>query len=74
MTETESESTPLRRIAAYCRENPYAVLVIALFTVVCAVVAAMLPIGELSVARKALGGAIAGFYFSLMPLGFRIFN
>ena len=29
---------------------------------------------ELSTVRRVVGGAVAGFYFGLFPLGFRLFE
>ena len=43
-------------------------------TIAGGVAGALIPMGELSVARRCLGGAIAGFCFALFPLGFRLFD
>jgi hypothetical protein len=37
-----------------------------------AVAGTLLPLGEFSMTRRVVGGAIAGFYFGLFPLGFRL--
>jgi len=39
-----------------------------------AVFGAVVPMGELSVIRRVLGGAVAGFYFGLFPLGYRLLD
>ena len=58
----------------FAREHPYIVGLILAFTVAGAAFGAVTPMGELSLLRRILGGAVAGFYFGLFPLGFRLFE
>ena len=62
------------RALAYCKKNPGVVALVVLFTAGGAVGGILLPFDGLSLARRIIGGAIAGFYFALFPLGFRLFE
>ncbi len=75
-TKSGSEAKPalLRRAWLFTRRRPYLVLVILGSTLLGAGIGAAIPFGEFSTARRCFGGAIAGFYFSLFPLGFRLFD
>lgn len=64
----------IARAVVFTREHPYMVGLILTFTVAGAVFGAATPMGELSLVRRTIGGAVAGFYFGLFPLGFRLFE
>ena len=61
-------------LLGWIRANPATVAMVAAFTVAGAVGALWLPLGDFSVAKRVLGGAIAGFYFGLFPIGYRMFD
>ena len=75
MSVTELHPPLRKKVLTFCREHPYMVGLLVCSTIAGAVGAAVLPIGEsLPMARRVIGGAIAGFYFGLFPLGFRLFE
>ena len=74
-----ADTTVRRRLFAarpllFAREHPYMVGLILAFTIAGAAFGAVTPMGELSLLRRVLGGAVAGFYFGLFPLGSRLFE
>ena len=72
--DDEQQHSSIAGAAAYCRDNPSTVVILGAATVGGAIGALYLPFEDLSTMRRLLGGAIAGFYFGLFPLGFRLFN
>jgi hypothetical protein len=62
------------RARVFVREHPYLVGLLVATTIGGAVFGALVPMGELGVVRRTIGGAIAGFYFGLFPLGFRLLD
>ena len=61
-------------LAGWIRENPYTSGLVAAFTAAGVAGALWLPIGDFSLAQRIFGGAIAGFYFGLFPIGYRMFD
>jgi hypothetical protein len=74
-TASDSGSRPplVSRVARYARAHPVSLGLLALGVVLGAVGGLFLPI-DAPPATRALGGAIAGFYFALFPLGERLFD
>jgi len=64
----------LRRVWTFCRENPGVTAFMLVSTVGGMVAGWLLPFDDLSLTRRLVGGAIAGFYFGLFPLGVRLFD
>jgi hypothetical protein len=61
---------------AFCREHPVLVGLLVLGGVGGAIGAVYLPIApdDMSLARRALGGGLAGVLFAICALGFRLFD
>ena len=67
--------TRTQKIWSYVRENPYSVLVVVVGAAVGAAGAVYFELpGDLSATGRALGGAIAGAWVGLFPLGFRLYE
>ena len=64
------------KVLRYTRENPVAILVLALGGVGGALAATMLDVlpDSIPVWRRAVGGALAGLFFALFPLGERLYR
>lgn len=62
------------RAMKFVREHRYMVGLLMAGAVLGAIAGATIPMGDLSLVRRVLGGAVAGFYFALFPLGFRLFE
>ena len=63
-------------IWSWCRRNPFVCAVVAGGTAVGAVSAVAFEIGpaEMATWKRALGGALAGAWLAMFPLGFRLFE
>ena len=72
-SEPRSKPTLPSRIGHFARAHAMTVSLLVLGTTAGAVGGALLPI-EAAPATRMLGGAIAGFYFALFPLGERLFD
>jgi hypothetical protein len=66
----------LATLAAWCRRNPFTCTVFALGTAAGAFCAVEFEIGpeDMATWKRALGGAIAGAWLAMFPLGFRLFE
>jgi hypothetical protein len=66
----------LGRLWAWSREHPVTVVVFLVGTVTGAVCAVTFELGpaELATWKRALGGALAGAWLAMFPLGFRLFD
>ena len=66
----------LGRVWGWCRRNPFTCAVFAIATAAGAVCAVAFEIGPAEMAswKRALGGAIAGAWLAMFPLGFRLFE
>ena len=73
-TEKGPKGSVLARALQFCRDEPVSVGLLLAFTLAGAAGAFLIPLGDMSVARRVAGGAVAGFYFGLFPLGFRLFR
>ncbi len=78
-SESESEvpveapaTSLVSRIVRLIWEHPYVVGLLFAGTLGGAGVSVILPMDDISMLRRVLGGAVAGFYFVLLPLGFRL--
>jgi hypothetical protein len=71
-----TERSRSRAAKAYCREHPILVGLLVLGGVGGAIGAVYLPIApdDMSLARRVLGGALAGVLFAICALGFRLFD
>lgn len=60
----------------WCREHPVTALAFGGGTVAGAVLAVHFELGgaDLAVWKRALGGAVAGAWLAMFPLGFRLFD
>jgi hypothetical protein len=69
-------ASPLTRFAAWCRRNPIPCAVFAIGTAAGAIAALRFEIGpaEMATWKRALGGALAGAWLAMFPLGFRLFE
>jgi len=67
---------PLRRLFVWCRHNPLACAVLLIGTAAGAIAAVHFEIGPAEMApwKRALGGALAGAWLAMFPLGFRLFE
>ncbi len=72
--EEGQKVSALGRVKEFCREDPISVGLLVAFTITGAVGAFLIPLGDLSVTRRVIGGAVAGLYFGIFPLGFRLFR
>jgi hypothetical protein len=74
--EREKPTGSLRRAAAWCRRNPIVVVVFVGGAAAGAGLTVGLEIGPagMPVWKRALGGALAGAWFGMFPLGFRLFE
>ena len=66
----------LTRTLAWCRSHPFTCAVFAIGTATGAVSAVAFQIGpeEMATWKRALGGALAGAWLAMFPLGFRLFE
>jgi len=66
----------LARVWAWCRRNPFACAVFVLGSAAGAISAVAFEIGpeEMATWKRALGGAFAGAWLAMFPLGFRLFE
>lgn len=66
----------LARLGSWCRRNPVAVAALVGGAAAGAGLAVGLEIGAatMPVWKRALGGALAGAWFGMLPLGFRLFE
>jgi hypothetical protein len=66
----------LARAWAWCRRNPFTCAVFAIGTAAGAISAVAFEIGPAEMApwKRALGGALAGAWLAMFPLGFRLFE
>jgi len=64
------------KLAAWCRRHPLAVVVFVAGAAAGASLCVALEIGPagMPVWKRALGGALAGAWFGMFPLGFRLFD
>jgi hypothetical protein len=64
------------RVGRWCGEHPFTCAVIAIGTAAGAVSAVAFEIGpaEMATWKRALGGALAGAWLAMFPLGFRLFE
>jgi len=65
-----------RRIVAWCKRNPFTCTVFVLGSAAGAVSAVAFELGpeEMATWKRALGGALAGAWLAMFPLGFRLFE
>jgi hypothetical protein len=63
-------------ILAWCRRNPFTCAVFAVGTAAGATAAVVFELGpeEMATWKRVLGGALAGAFFAMVPLGFRLFE
>jgi hypothetical protein len=68
--------TKLTRLWSWCRRNPFTCAVFVLGATAGSVAAVWFEIGpeEMATWKRALGGAIAGTWLAMFPLGFRLFE
>ena len=73
---TDSQRSRAARIAAFCRSHPVTVGAFLVGTLGGATAAVVLPIApeSLSVTQRALGGALAGAWLAMFPIGFRLYD
>jgi hypothetical protein len=73
MTETTGKRA---RVWGWCREHPVTAIVFVAGTTAGAWSAVAFQLGpeELSTWKRALGGALAGAWLAMFPLGFRLFD
>ena len=66
----------LARFLAWCRRNQFTCVVFVLGATAGAVSAVAFEIGpeEMATWKRALGGALAGAWLAMFPLGFRLFE
>jgi hypothetical protein len=66
----------LARAWRWCRGHPFTCAVFAIGTAAGAVSAVTFEIGpaEMAIWKRALGGALAGAWLAMFPLGFRLFE
>ena len=66
----------LARFWAWCRRNPFTCAVFVLGATAGSVCAVVFEIGpeEMAIWKRALGGAFAGAWLAMFPLGFRLFE
>jgi len=66
----------LARVWAWCRRNPFTCAVFVLGSAAGAISAVAFEIGpeEMATWKRALGGAFAGAWLAMFPLGFRLFE
>ena len=69
-------SVEIGRVVAWCRRNPFTCAVFVLGASAGAVSAVVFEIGpdEMATWKRALGGALAGAWLAMFPLGFRLFE
>jgi hypothetical protein len=70
----QTGETRRQKLASFCRENPVTVVILVSFTLAGGVGGVLLPFEDLSLARRIIGGLIAGAYFGMLPLGKRLFE
>ena len=66
----------LTAVASWCRRNPFTSVVFALGTAAGAICAVQFEVGpeDMATWKRALGGAFAGAWLAMFPLGFRLFE
>ena len=66
----------LVRFLSWCRRNPFTCAVVVVGTTAGAVSAVVFQLGpeEMATWKRALGGALAGAWLAMFPLGFRLFE
>jgi hypothetical protein len=66
----------LARVWGWCRRNPFTCAVFVIGTAAGAIAAVAYEIGpaEMATWKRALGGALAGAWLAMFPLGFRLFE
>jgi len=66
----------LAKVWGWCRRNPFVCAVFAIGIAAGAVSAVAFQIGpaEMATWKRALGGALAGAWLAMFPLGFRLFE
>jgi type IV secretory pathway TrbL component len=64
------------RALGWCRRNPFTCAVFVIGTVAGAISAVAFEVGpeEMATWKRALGGALAGAWLAMFPLGFRLFE
>jgi hypothetical protein len=69
-------SGALTRVGSWCRRNPFTCAVLVIGTAAGAASAVAFEIGpaEMATWKRALGGALAGAWLAMFPLGFRLFE
>ena len=74
--QREGMGERLGRIGIWCRNHPFTCAVFAVGTAAGAASAVAFEIGPAEMAnwKRALGGAIAGAWLAMFPLGFRLFE
>ena len=72
------DDTPgrLSTLWAWCREHPVTTIAFAVGTAAGAVSAVVFELGpeDMATWKRALGGALAGAWLAMFPLGFRLFD
>ena len=63
-------------LVSWCRRNPFTSVVFALGTAAGAICAVQFEVGpeDMATWKRALGGAFAGAWLAMFPLGFRLFE
>ena len=61
-----------RRVSDFTRAHPHMIGFLFASVVAGSVAGVLLPLGDVSMTRRIVGGAVSGFYFGLFPLGFRL--
>jgi len=66
----------LAKVLAWCRRNPFTCAVFAVGAAAGAACAVAFEVGpaEMATWKRALGGAFAGAWLAMFPLGFRLFE
>jgi len=66
----------LARVWAWCRRNPFTCAVFVFGSAAGAISAVAFEVGpeEMATWKRALGGAFAGAWLAMFPLGFRLFE
>ncbi len=74
--QRENVRIELVRVGSWCRRNPFTCAVFVIGTAAGAVCAVAFEIGpaEMAAWKRALGGALAGAWLAMFPLGFRLFE
>ena len=69
-------ASSLSTVFAWCRRNPFTCAVFAIGAAAGAISAVTFQLGpeEMATWKRALGGALAGAWLAMFPLGFRLFE